>query len=425
MSMRRMHPLFKLLCVALAVLVALLTSGTATPLRAWTGQAAPAAQSGNQQRSSSKAQWRAVVQLGPVALVKNKRGRQELRFFGWGSGTVLTPDGLILTNYHVVDVSELIEQTRDDRNITVLEDKMVVLFTRQPDQPPVAMFIADVVDALPDLDLALVRITTDLSGQEVDPDTLNLPFIELGDSDTVEIEDALRIYGYPTIGGNTITFTRGNVSGFDSEEGVEGRAWIKTDATISGGNSGGTALNDAGQLVGVPTQAAVTSARNVTDCRRIQDTNGDGRIDDADTCIPIGGFINALRPVNLAREMIERALGERPVNTDEPDGPVSDGVQIVGTIVDANTGRPISGAVFVVLKSGITWSEFSGSEDDVLEAVRTDRQGRFEMTELLARGRTYSVGWGARGYREVTQDNLKVTDDTPDVVEAKLKLQKQ
>ncbi|MGQ9903085.1 MAG: S1 family peptidase [Anaerolineae bacterium] len=423
--MRRIHPIFKMSCVALAVLVAVLTSGAPLPLRAWTAQAAPANQGGAQGRASSKAQWRAVVQLGPVALVKNKKGKQEVRFFGWGSGTVLTRDGLILTNYHVVDVSNLIEEFKSEKNITILEDKMVVLFTRQPDQPPVAMFIADVVDALPDLDLAIVRITSNLSGEEIDPDSLDLPFIELGDSDTVEIEDVLRIYGYPAIGGNTITFTRGNVSGFDSEEGVQGRAWIKTDATISGGNSGGTALNDAGQLVGVPTQAAVNSARNVTDCRRVQDTNGDGRIDNSDTCIPIGGFINALRPVNLAREMIEAALGEGPLNPDDPDESVSEGVQIVGTIVDANTGKPISGAVFVVLQAGVTWDDFTGSEDEVLEAVTTDRRGRFEMTEFLERGKTYSVGWGARGYREVTQDNLEVTDDTPEVVEAKLKLQKQ
>ncbi len=423
--MMRIHPFFKMSCVALAALLALLTSGAALPLRAWTAQAAPASQGGAQQRAPSKSQWRAVVQLGPVALVKNKKGKQEVRFFGWGSGTVLTADGLILTNYHVVDVSDLVQEVKNQKNITILEDKMVVLFTRQPDQPPVAMFIADVVDTLPDLDLALVRISSDLSGEPVDPDSLNLPFIELGDSDTVEIEDVLRIYGYPTIGGNTITFTRGNVSGFDSEEGIEGRAWIKTDATISGGNSGGTALNDAGQLVGVPTQAAVTSAPNVADCRRIQDTNGDGRIDDTDTCIPIGGFINALRPVNLAREMIAEAMGEGPAGPDEPDGPVSDGVQIVGTIVDANTGKPISGAVFVVLQSGVTWDDFTGSEDEVLEAVKTDRRGRFEMTEFLERGKVYSVGWGAKGYKEVTQDNLEVTDDTPEVVEAKLKLQKQ
>jgi len=423
--MRRVHPIFKLLRLALAALVAALTSGAALPLQAWVAQGAPAGQAGAQERTSSKAQWRAVVQLGPVALVKNKKGKQEVRFFGWGSGTVLTRDGLILTNYHVVDVSDLVEEVKREKNIKILEDKMVVLFTRQPDQPPVAMFIADVVDALPNLDLALVRITSDLSGQEIDPDSLDLPYIELGDSDTVEIEDVLRIYGYPSIGGNTITFTRGNVSGFDSEEGVKGRAWIKTDATISGGNSGGTALNDAGQLVGVPTQAAVSSAQNVTDCRRIQDTNGDGRIDDSDTCIPIGGFINALRPVNLAREMIEAALGEESFNPDTPDEPVSEGVQIVGTIVDANTGNPISGAVFVVLQAGLSWDDFTGSEDEVLEAVKTDRQGRFEMTELLERGKTYSVGWGAKGYKEVTQDDLEVTDDTPDVVEAELKLQRR
>ncbi len=422
--MRRVDPIFKMLCLALAALVVALTSGAAFPLQTLAAQAAPPAQSGARQRDS-KAHWRAVVQLGPIALVKNNRGKQEVRFFGWGSGTVLTRDGLILTNYHVVDVSDLVKQARNDRNIRILEGKMVVLFTRQPDQPPVAMFIADVVDALPDLDLAVVRITSDLSGQEIDPDSLDLPFIELGDSDTVEIEDVLRIYGYPTIGGNTITFTRGNVSGFDSERGVKGRAWIKTDATISGGNSGGTALNDAGQLVGVPTQAAVSSAQNVTDCRRIQDTNGDGRIDDSDTCIPIGGFINALRPVNLAREMIEAALSERSAGPDDPDGPMSDGVQIVGRIVDANTGKPISGAVFVVLRAGLSWDDFTGSEDQVLEAVKTDRQGRFEMTELLERGKTYSVGWGAKGYREVTQDNLEVTDDTPDVVEAELKLQRR
>jgi S1-C subfamily serine protease len=272
--------------------------------------------------------------------------------------------------------------------------------------------------------LAVLRITSDLTGKEVDPSTLNLPFIELGDSDRVEIEDALRIYGYPSIGGSTITFTRGSVSGFDSEPGVRGRAWIKTDATISGGNSGGTALNDAGQLVGVPTQASVSSARQATDCRRIQDTNGDGEIDENDTCIPIGGFINALRPVNLAKDMIARAARGGAAGSDAPRGNKGS-VQIVGRIVDADTGKPIVGAVFVILKAGLSWDDFSGDEADVLEAVRTDRRGRFETSPVLERGKTYSVGWGAKGYREVTQDNLEVTDDTPDVVEATLKLQRR
>ncbi len=386
--------------------------------------ATPAAQRDEPRRGAQRAEWRAVVQLGPVALVTNKRGKQELRFFGWGSGTVISRDGLILTNYHVVDVSRLAREAARERNVKVLEGKMVVLFTRQTDQPPVATYIADVVDTLPKLDLAVLRISSDLTGKEVDPSTLNLPFIELGDSDQVEIEDALRIYGYPSIGGSTITFTRGSVSGFDSEPGVQGRAWIKTDATISGGNSGGTALNDAGQLVGVPTQASVSSARQATDCRRIQDTNGDGEVDENDTCIPIGGFINALRPVNLAKDMIARAARGRGAGSDAPRRDKGS-VQIVGRIVDADTGKPIVGAVFVILKAGLSWDDFSGDEADVLEAVRTDRRGRFETSPVLERGKTYSVGWGAKGYREVTQDNLEVTDDTPDVVEATLKLQRR
>ena len=342
------HVFSKLLLTGFALCLGL--SAAALPHGALSSaSAAPAAQQGEPQRNATRrAEWRAVVQLGPVALVTNKRGKQELRFFGWGSGTIVSRNGLILTNYHVVDVSDLIRENRRNRNVTVLENKMVVLITRQTDQPPVATYIADVVDALPNLDLAVLRITSDLTGKEVDPSTLNLPFIELGDSDRVEIEDALRIYGYPSIGGSTITFTRGSVSGFDSEPGVRGRAWIKTDATISGGNSGGTALNDAGQLVGVPTQASVSSARQATDCRRIQDTNGDGEVDENDTCIPIGGFINALRPVNLAKDMIARAARGGAAGSDSPRGDKGS-VQIVGRIVDADTGKPFVGAVFVIL----------------------------------------------------------------------------
>jgi len=114
--------------------------------------------------------------------------------------------------------------------------------------------------------------------------------------------------GYPGIGGETITFTEGAVSGFTSERAVEGRAWIKTDATIAGGNSGGMAVNAAGELIGIPTRASAGETDgDIVDCRPVVDTNRDGLIDDNDTCVPIGGFINGLRPVNLARPLIAAA----------------------------------------------------------------------------------------------------------------------
>jgi serine protease Do len=210
-----------------------------------------------------------------------------------GSGSVIDAGGLILTNGHVVD-----DRLGD-------YDVLGVAVTGRTDEPPELQYLAEIASADYDLDLAVIRLTTDMNGNSVD---LNLTAIPLGDSDLVEIGDHLRVLGYPGIGGETITFTEGAVSGFTSERAIEGRAWIKTDATIAGGNSGGMAVNMAGQLIGVPTQASAGQTEgDIVDCRPVVDTNRDGIIDENDTCVPIGGFINGLRPVNLAAAVIEAA----------------------------------------------------------------------------------------------------------------------
>jgi serine protease Do len=217
-----------------------------------------------------------------------------------GSGSVIDARGLILTNGHVVD------------NRLGDYDFLGVAVTGRTDEPPDLKYRAEIASADYDLDLAVIRIVADMNGNAVE---VNLPAISLGDSDLVELGDHLRVLGYPGIGGETITFTEGAVSGFTSERSVEGRAWIKTDATIAGGNSGGMAVNGAGELIGVPTQASAGNTEgDIVDCRPVADTNRDGMIDSYDTCVPIGGFINGLRPVNLALPIVEAALsGEQYV----------------------------------------------------------------------------------------------------------------
>jgi serine protease Do len=183
------------------------------------------------------------------------------------------------------------------------------LITLDTDKPPELEYLAEIKAVDYSLDLAVIRIVTDLDGNPVTPD---LPFISLGDSDSLGIGADLRILGYPGIGGDTITFTNGSVSGFTQERGIDGRAWIKTDATIAGGNSGGMAANELGELIGVPTRASAGSDDGqIVDCRPVVDTNRDGVIDENDTCVPIGGFINGLRPVNLAAPLIEAAYNDR------------------------------------------------------------------------------------------------------------------
>lgn len=362
---------------------------------------------------------KAVVQLGPVAEFTIK-GKTELRAMGWGSGTLISSDGLILTNYHVVDVSDL----DVPQNARVLEGKVAVYITTRSDTPPTLSYIAEVVAASPEIDLAVVRIAYKISGEAINPKKLKLPFVELGDSTKLEAGDNIYVFGYPGIGGETVTFTSGVVSGFTSQEGIGARAWIKTDAAISGGNSGGTAVDDDGLLIGVPTQVGrggVGGRPDYVDCRALADTNGDGKLDDKDACVPVGGFINALRPVELAKPLIAQATGAPSTS---PPPKKSKGVQVTGTIKDADSGKVIVGALFIVLKPGVTYADWE-NDDQVYSMAKTDSKGKFVLPDLLERGQTYTLVAGLKGYVPVHQDNVKVSETAKDVVDLAIKLQKQ
>ena len=221
-----------------------------------------------------------------------------------GSGTILSPSGMILTNAHVASPASQGEPDMEP-------DALGIAIVESEDKPPVASYIAEVraVDGF--LDLAVIQIVSTVDGASIDPNSLNFPFVELGDSNQTHVGDHVSIFGFPGIGGDTITFTEGSVSGFTSEDQLGDRAWIKTDATIAGGNSGGLGADDNARIIGVPTQASSGGAGDVTDCRQIQDTNKDGTVDQNDSCIPIGGFINALRPIELAKPLIQAAQAGR------------------------------------------------------------------------------------------------------------------
>ncbi len=220
-----------------------------------------------------------------------------------GSGTFIDNSGSILTNAHVVEPSDGCRY-----------DTIGIAVTDNAGLPPELLYTAGIYAYDPLLDLAVVRIEGGIDGAAVPED---FPGVPVGDSDQVEIGDELRILGYPGIGGDTITFTNGVVSGFTSQAEVGDRSWIKTDATIAGGNSGGAAFDTAGQLIGIPTQASASNSSPVVDCRSITDTNGDGEINSADQCVPIGGFLNGIRPVNLAVPLILDARSSERIELDQ------------------------------------------------------------------------------------------------------------
>lgn len=238
---------------------------------------------------------RAVVQI--VALRQRFLGNLSPAWTG--SGTIVDPSGIILTNCHVVNPRAMGMPAPP-------ADRLGIAITQRSDEPPAVTYFAEIIVQSPELDLAVLRIVAGLDGRPVSD--LNLSAVPVGDSDGLELGDTLSIFGYPGIGGETVTFTSGSVAGFSGQPGItDRRAWVKTDATIAGGNSGGAAVNHDGELVGVPTQAAAGTGVTPVDARPVVDTTGDGRVDHRDTPMAVGGFINGLRPVKLAKPLLKKA----------------------------------------------------------------------------------------------------------------------
>jgi S1-C subfamily serine protease len=305
-----------------------------------------------------------------------------------GSGTILTADGSILTNHHVIY----------DKDQKRLHDFVAVGLLKAYDQPPELTCMAVPAHGLidVDLDLAVLKCEQDLSGKPYRPQAW--PTIPIGESkDLVPGVSEVYVIGYPGIGGPTINVTRGTVSGFLGREGGAGRFWIKTDAAIAHGNSGGTAIDEQGKLVGIPTAVFV------------------GQED-------LGERAGRMRPVELAMPLIARAVA----GWDPAPGPaagtracaIEKGVTVSGHVYASDNSAPIEGAYIIVLRPGVRRKEVKSdySNVDALYVTYTisDQNGSFNMPCPIPRNQTFTVVVLAKGFVELSGDDVLNTAKTPD-----------
>jgi hypothetical protein len=187
----------------------------------------------------------AVVEVRPYDMAGN-------RFAGTsGSGTVISPDGFVLTNFHVVG--------DNDTGRSYEWHGIFVTDPRSPDLEPEFRYWARFVAGDPRHDLAIVHIVEDAEERPL-PAGFTFVSMPVGDSNSLIPGDPITVVGYPGISGSTITFTSGIVSGFLGEDlAAGGKQWIKTDAKLARGNSGGAAFDENGLLVGIPTLRVQTT----------------------------------------------------------------------------------------------------------------------------------------------------------------------
>lgn len=142
---------------------------------------------------------------------------------GSGSGVIVSPDGYIVTNNHVVAGADQLTVTFNDRYTTT----------------------AKVIATDPSTDIAVVKV-----------EEKNLPYMEFGNSDNVHLGQWVLAVGYPL--SLDATVTAGIVSAKGRSIGINNRqsktaieSFIQTDAAVNPGNSGGALVNTSGQLIGI------------------------------------------------------------------------------------------------------------------------------------------------------------------------------
>jgi S1-C subfamily serine protease len=174
----------------------------------------------------------------------------------WGSGTIISSDGLILTNAHVAENRApglgVLFKGPPAAQLGAESPEILHIYTVDGDEPAIPTWQARVVVADGYLDLAVLQVIADSSGRSVAPDDLNLPAVPLGTSHNLAAGAELSVLGFPVIAQSArIHVTRGVLSNFSDDARIGEKGWINTDAKISPGNSGGLGAHE-GKLVGIP-----------------------------------------------------------------------------------------------------------------------------------------------------------------------------
>ncbi|MBM3616188.1 MAG: Do family serine endopeptidase [Alphaproteobacteria bacterium] len=238
-------------------------------------------------------------------------GNEPQRQQALGSGFVISADGFIVTNNHVIEGA-------DEIKIEFFDGKRLS---------------ATLVGRDPKTDIALLKVESDT----------DLPFVSFGDSDTMRVGDWVMAVGNPL--GQGFSVSAGIVSARGRELSGSYDDFLQTDAAINKGNSGGPLFNMEGEVVGVNTailsptggsigigfsMASNVVTKVVAQLKEFGETRRGW----------LGVRIQDVTP-DVA-EAMNLAVAEGALITDVPDGPAKDAGLLAGDVITTFNGKPIA-----------------------------------------------------------------------------------
>ena len=315
---------------------------------------------------------------------------------GGGSGVIVGGDGSILTNYHVI-------HDKDGR----LHDVFVIGRFSDRDRAP-QLWCAGKPSRgklQRDLDLALLKCDLDLDGRAWTPATGGV-WATLAEARSADIKMGQRLWvlGYPDVGGGGLTLSEGEVEGWTGEDGAQGKDFLKTDASITHGNSGGPVVDDQGRLVGVASafRTRVTASGSVIETSQV-------------------GLVRPLSTASCLLTVAATGWTPREGHTECDFQPSAveapaEGVRISTHVVDEANEAPVRDALVMVLKPGVSPNtvDMNRLDDQVLSWGRTNSSGEVALKQPVPVPGAYTVMVVARGYEPlIGEGELHLDANTP------------